>query len=128
MGALLLRAEGFGLVGRAADAVFAVSEPARTPEPRLLRDEAIDWIVRLKSGEATEEDLGALQRWRDADPSHEEAFHDAARLWRGVCAAARELAEEERAAAAPPGRSLLGRAVGYALDALHRRLGVRRAR
>jgi ferric-dicitrate binding protein FerR (iron transport regulator) len=135
MGALLFRAEVLGLAGAAANAVRAVSEPARMPAPRPARDEAIEWIVRLKSGEATEEDVEALQRWRAADSSHEAAFRDAARLWRGVGAAVRELAEEERAAAeppaGPPSRALLGRAFGYALAplrALHRRFGARRAR
>jgi ferric-dicitrate binding protein FerR (iron transport regulator) len=135
MGALLFRAEVLGLAGAAANAVRAVSEPARMPAPRPARDEAIEWIVRLKSGEATEEDVEALQRWRAADSSHEAAFRDAARLWRGVGAAVRELAEEERVAAeppaGPPSRAFLGRAFGYALAplrALHRRFGARRAR
>jgi ferric-dicitrate binding protein FerR (iron transport regulator) len=134
MGALLFRAEVLGLAGAAANAVRAVSEPVRMPAPRPPRDEAIEWIVRLKSGEATEEDVEALQRWRAADSSHEAAFRDAAHLWRGVAAAARELAEEERAAAepavAPPPRGFLGRAFGFALALLRarrRRFGARRA-
>jgi transmembrane sensor len=134
MGALLFRAEFLGLAGAAANAVRAVSEPVRMPAPRPPRDEAIEWIVRLKSGEATEEDVEALQRWRAADSSHEAAFRDAARLWRGVAAAAQELAAEERAAAEPaaaaPPRARLGRVFGFALAplrALHRRFGARRA-
>lgn len=67
-------------------------------ESRSSLDEALSWIVRLKSGSATEADLEALRRWREEDPLHEEGFRDAARLWRRVGAAARELAEEERAA------------------------------
>jgi ferric-dicitrate binding protein FerR (iron transport regulator) len=75
-------------------------EAALSSEPRHLLDEALSWIVRLKSGEATDVDLEALQRWREASPLHEEAFRDAARLWRRVRVAAQELAEETRAEAA----------------------------
>jgi hypothetical protein len=64
--------------------------------PRRLLDQALSWIVRLKSGEATQADLVALRRWRDESPRHEEAFRDAARLWRRIRTAAQELAEEAR--------------------------------
>ncbi|OBS54262.1 hypothetical protein A8B73_01325 [Methylosinus sp. 3S-1] len=73
--------------------------------------------MRLKSGEATDADLEALQRWREASPLHEEAFRDAARLWRRIRAAARELAEEAHAdkarAAAAPRRSWRGALISF---------------
>ncbi|MEG3089645.1 FecR family protein [Sphingomonas sp. PB4P5] len=36
--------------------------------------EAVDWIVRLSSGDATEQDLRALATWRAARPEHDTAF------------------------------------------------------
>ncbi|MBY6239900.1 DUF4880 domain-containing protein [Methylosinus sp. Sm6] len=72
-------------------------EGSASLEPRQLLDDALNWIVRLKSGEATEADLEALRRWRDRSARHDEAFRDAARLWRRVGVAARELAAERRA-------------------------------
>jgi hypothetical protein len=80
-----------------ACAARAVTASADTPETRPLLDMALDWIVRLKSGEATEDDLETLQRWRAMSPRHEDAFRAAARIWRHVSVAARELAEETRA-------------------------------
>lgn len=78
----------------AADEPRTVNEPADTPEPRPLLDEALGWIVRLKTGEPTAADLEALQRWRAQSPLHEEAFRDAARVWRLIGVAGRELADE----------------------------------
>jgi len=36
--------------------------------------EAVDWIVRLSSGAATEDDLRAFDAWRAAEPEHDAAF------------------------------------------------------
>ncbi len=82
----------------AVDEPLAVTEPADTPEHDPLLDEALDWVVRLKSGEPTNADLAALQCWRRQSLRHEEAFRSAARLWRLASTAARELAHEESAA------------------------------
>lgn len=54
-----------------------------------LTREAIAWVVRLTSGEATAADAAELKRWRALSPSHEEAFRRAAKLWRGYGEAAR---------------------------------------
>jgi transmembrane sensor len=42
-----------------------------------LMDEAIAWIARLSSGEATVADAKELARWRASSPAHEAAFQDA---------------------------------------------------
>jgi transmembrane sensor len=84
-------------VADAANEPPAVSEPIDTSESRPPLDEALDWIVRLKVGEPTLADLEALQRWRDETPLHEEAFREAARLWRLIGVAARELRETRAA-------------------------------
>jgi len=71
-----------------------VTEPTRPPDHDPLLDEALDWIVRLKTGAPTRADVMALQRWREQDPAHEAAFKAAARLYRHAGIAARELAGE----------------------------------
>ena len=74
--------------------------PTRTPDSEALLDEALDWVVRLKTGEPTRADVEALQRWRGQSVEHEEAFRAAARLFRNAGTAASELADEQGATAA----------------------------
>ncbi|SHL52784.1 FecR family protein [Sphingobium sp. YR657] len=52
---------------------------------------ARDWIVRLASGDMTEEELAALGRWREV-PGHEDVFQHELQLWRSFGAAAGRLA------------------------------------
>ena len=47
-----------------------------------LRREATAFIVRITSGAGTEGDAEALAKWRATSRVHEEAFRDAARLWK----------------------------------------------
>src|SRR5450756_788782 len=61
--------------------------------PDALLEEALDWIVRLKTGEPTRADVEALQHWREQSAAHEEAFKTAARVFRHAGIAARELAD-----------------------------------
>lgn len=42
-----------------------------------LEKEALGWIVRLTSGEATDEDARAFKEWRDRDPEHADAIRGA---------------------------------------------------
>ncbi|MEM9781428.1 MAG: DUF4880 domain-containing protein, partial [Pseudomonadota bacterium] len=42
--------------------------------PEKVIDEAIGWIVKLGSAEATDADLAACNRWRRARPEHDEAW------------------------------------------------------
>lgn len=46
-----------------------------------LKREALAWVVRLKSGEATVADAEALARWRAEHPDRDAAFREAARIW-----------------------------------------------
>ncbi|NVO18000.1 MAG: FecR domain-containing protein [Rhodoplanes sp.] len=64
------------------------------PDLDPLQLEALDWIIRLKSGEATIEDAESFKRWRSADLNHEVAFRDAARTWRLLGAAAGAVAKQ----------------------------------
>jgi ferric-dicitrate binding protein FerR (iron transport regulator) len=49
----------------------------------LIRD-ALAWIVRLKSGEATLKDAEQLMDWRAKSPAHESAYRDAVKCWRAI--------------------------------------------
>ncbi len=62
-------------------------------EPDPLLHEALDWVVRLKTGEPTRDDVDALQRWRAQSPAHEEAFKTAVRIFRHAGVAAQELSD-----------------------------------
>ncbi len=54
--------------------------------------------MRLTSGEATTADAENIKHWRAQSPEHEEAFRTAARLWKGLGAAARKsMAESAQA-------------------------------
>jgi transmembrane sensor len=93
-----------------------VTVPTRTPDSEALLDEALDWVVRLKTGEPMRADVEALQRWREQSVEHEEAFRAAARLFRNAGTAAGELADQQVTAAgfqssrsALERRSVLGR-------------------
>lgn len=44
-----------------------------------LREEAIDWLVKLDCGTADEQ---AFQSWREADPRRAAAFAEVAAAWR----------------------------------------------
>jgi len=46
-----------------------------------LRAEAQTWLRRLHSGEATADDVAALERWKVTSPAHAAAFAEASLLW-----------------------------------------------
>jgi transmembrane sensor len=64
----------------------------------LTRD-ALAWIVRLKSGEATLADAEQLMDWRAMSPAHESAYRGAVKCWRAIgrtLAGSRPVASERR--------------------------------
>ncbi|MDR2308476.1 MAG: DUF4880 domain-containing protein [Paucimonas sp.] len=63
--------------------------PQISPDPELQR-QAQDWLVRLTSGQATQDDALALQQWCARSPAHAEAFAEARMLWRLLEPAARQ--------------------------------------
>ena len=67
-----------------------------------LLEQALDWIVRLKTGEPTRADVEALQYWRAQSAAHEDAFKEAARIFRHAGIAARELADRPAAIETAP--------------------------
>ncbi|AUC95050.1 iron dicitrate transport regulator FecR [Bradyrhizobium sp. SK17] len=64
-----------------------------------LRTEALDWLRRLNSGEATGADVQAFDRWRESSPAHAAEFAEATLFWNVLGDAARK-AEDARAAQA----------------------------
>jgi len=67
-----------------------MSDDSRTPDTdhrrfnRALSDEAIDWLVRLRSGTASPQDEGDFLRWRRRSAAHEAAAADAEALMGAV--------------------------------------------
>ena len=58
-----------------------------------VQQQAAEWLTVLMSGEASEEELAAWQRWREADPEHE-------RAWQHIDAVSRRFNGLHRSAAA----------------------------
>jgi len=58
-------------------------------------EQAQDWVRRLMSGEATQDDALDLAIWRQADARHERAFVQAARLHKAARQAAADLRREQ---------------------------------
>lgn len=56
-----------------------------------LSDAAIEWIVKLTSGNAAPEDKEEFLRWRAQSAEHEAAAHEAETIWHGVGAAGDEV-------------------------------------
>lgn len=52
-----------------------------------LRQEAREWVVHMRSGEATVDDAASLRAWRDTSPAHAAALNEAVALQRLVRAA-----------------------------------------
>lgn len=84
---------GTGLAS-AIDGLWILTATNETPEPDALLREALDWVVRLKTGEPTRADVEALQEWRQQSDAHEAAFKNAARVFRHAGVAALELADQ----------------------------------
>jgi hypothetical protein len=45
-----------------------------------IRQQALAWVDHLVSGEATDQNAAAVNRWRAQDPVHERAFAEAVHL------------------------------------------------
>jgi transmembrane sensor len=71
-----------------------VTLPPDTPELDPLLDEALDWVVRLRTGEPTRDDIDALRQWRERSAGHEDAFRRAVQIYQRGGIAAAELAAE----------------------------------
>jgi transmembrane sensor len=85
---------GFG-IGAEGNERSIVTVPSWTPGSDPLLEEALDWVIRLKTGSPMRSDVEELQRWRERSAAHEEAFKRAVLVLRRAGAAARELADEQ---------------------------------
>ncbi|MFZ5737149.1 MAG: FecR/PupR family sigma factor regulator [Pseudomonadota bacterium] len=52
--------------------------------------EALGWILRLTSGDATQGDSERLAVWRASSPERERAYREAVRCWRALAPALRD--------------------------------------
>ena len=86
----------------AINELWIVTATNETPGPDALLREALDWVVRLKTGEPTRADVEALQQWRQQSVAHEAAFKKAARVYRHAGIAASELAGQRATVLAAP--------------------------
>ena len=71
-----------------------------------LNRQAVVWLCRLTSGDATVADAAELRRWRSQSPAHAAAFAAARQLWKDLEPAGRNVRLREEA---PPLPSLVGR-------------------
>ena len=62
-----------------------------------LSDQAIEWVVRLHSGNATQTEHDAFAKWRHCDPQHEAAAREAEAIWNGIGTAGYKVRKNERA-------------------------------
>lgn len=76
---------------------------------RELKRQAVAWVRRLTSGEATVADAEALKRWRGQSPEHAAAFADVSRLWRDLEPAGRNVRRYREISSTPAFSVTLGR-------------------
>ncbi|MDI4236521.1 FecR domain-containing protein [Bradyrhizobium sp. Arg237L] len=74
---------------------------ARRTALSSIEDEAVDWVQKLISGEATPGEIEAAMQWRAQNPGHAAAYDAAERAWREMGALGRALLDpkEDYAAA-----------------------------
>jgi transmembrane sensor len=58
-----------------------LEEPAALPDADA---EAVAWVIRLTSGDASAAECAAFELWRTESPIHEVAFSEARKLWSGL--------------------------------------------
>lgn len=81
----------------------------RTPD-LALSNEAIDWLVALNSGHATDADRTSFTEWRGRSAAHESAAQEAEAIWHGVgvAGAPARIAERKATRAKLTRRAALG--------------------
>jgi len=63
---------------------FSPGDAGQPEAVSRAEQEAIEWVVRMTSGEATQDDRAAFAQWRCRSPEHEAAAAMARKLWLGV--------------------------------------------
>lgn len=49
-----------------------------------LEDEALEWVVRLHTGQVSDQDRCGCEAWQRLSPAHQLAFHNAEALWKEI--------------------------------------------
>jgi transmembrane sensor len=82
-----------------------------------LSDQAIDWVIRLHSGQASKQDVVQAEQWRQRSDSHRKAFAEAEQLWRemGEVLLASEPLYQPTPVKTPKRRWSVGLAAAFAL-------------
>jgi transmembrane sensor len=62
------------------------------PSFRSLQREALDWLLRVTSGDATVGELQQFEAWRARSEAHAEAYRSALGIWQSLEEAGREIA------------------------------------
>ena len=58
---------------------------ANPPQPASsLEDEALEWVVRLHTGQVSDQDRCGCEAWQRLSPAHQLAFHNAEALWKEI--------------------------------------------
>jgi transmembrane sensor len=68
--------------------------PADDTRTREVRAAARAWLIRLRSGEATQDDIEAYRRWCDEHPEHARMAHILSEAWSTLNTVAAQLIEE----------------------------------
>ncbi len=58
-----------------------MTEETNKSSSSLPREQALKWVVRLQSGESTEEDRQNLEHWLRESPSHRQEFEHFTKVW-----------------------------------------------
>ncbi len=74
-----------------------------------LKRDARRWVTHLVSGDATAADVEALTRWRRQSGAHEQAFAEAAQLWKRLGPGGRAFVEKRGAPVWPGRRATVSR-------------------
>jgi transmembrane sensor len=59
------------------------------PNLSQIEQQAVGWVQKLASGNATAEEIASAKRWRMQDPHHQKAFEDAERIWQRMAVVGR---------------------------------------
>lgn len=86
---------------------------SQLPPDDSIRAQAREWLLRLRSGEATEADARAFAGWRAQSPEHEQAARDVGRTWQRMRTATAASLGQKPAASSPRGQAWLGKRVGH---------------
>ncbi|MEO5955759.1 MAG: FecR family protein [Nitrospiraceae bacterium] len=93
-------------------------------EQEQLEEQAVAWVVRLTSGDATDSEQRAAEAWRHLSPAHDQAFRKVQRLWIGVEPLKNQLsvAEEQATFGSPTVRVLSAERSNNRLSGRHLRI------